>query len=149
MTPDGIESADWDEVLGLAATIVNLSVGGDEAGAAAARGQLLQLLTELEGKYGSKPSLLATRADYVDSTDEKENCLRRAYTVAHELGDVMNMVWVASSLAAFYIEDAGDADKGAEWLSLTREHLATAPDESEWEEVARLEALLLNAEAPE
>jgi hypothetical protein len=145
LTPDGIESSDWDEVLGLTAMIVNLSVGGDEGGAADARLRLLRLLSELEEKYGPKPSLLATRADYVDSLDEKENWLQRAYTLAHQLGDVMNMVWVASSLASFYIEEAADTDKGAEWLSLTREHLAVAPDESEWDEVARLEALLLNA----
>jgi hypothetical protein len=59
----------------------------------------------LEEKYGPLPSLLATRADYVDSPEEREYLLLRAYEQARALNDLKNLVEIAESLASFYIED--------------------------------------------
>ncbi len=144
VTSDGIETADWDKVHELAVAIANCSAEADADAFAQTRGQLLSLLDELEGKYGARPSLLATRADYVDSPVERERHLRRAYDAARELDDVRNLVWVASSLASYYMEEARDLDEGARWLGALREHLFICPDEHEQAEVKRLEELLLN-----
>jgi hypothetical protein len=145
VTSDGIETADWEKVHELAVAIANCSedksADADEFGRT--RGRLFSLLDELEGKYGARPSLLATRADYVDSSVERERHLRRAYDAARELDDVKNLVWVASSLASYYMEEASDLDEGAQWLGALREHLLISPDEHEEAEVQRLEELLL------
>ena len=145
MTSDGIETADWDKVHELALAIANCSEdkSADADEFARTRGRLFSLLDELEGKYGARPSLLATRADYVDSPVERERHLRRAYDAARELDDVKNLVWVASSLASYYMEEASDLDEGAQWLGALREHLLICPDEHEQAEVQRLEELLL------
>ena len=39
-------------------------------------------------KYGRKPSLLATRADYVDDTGQREQLLLAAYAEAEQLRDI-------------------------------------------------------------
>jgi hypothetical protein len=143
VTPDGIETGDWDEVRELAVTIVNLSGAGDDVAGEQARVYLLALLDRLDAKYGPKPSLLATRADYVDSSVARGDCLQRAYAAAKQLSDAKNMVWVASSLASFYIEEINDVRKGAAWLFTLRELLVATPDASEQAEVNRLELLLL------
>ena len=72
MTSDGIETADWDRVHELALDIVNASLAGDDAAEARARTLLLSVLDEFDRKYGRKASLLATRADYVESSEDRE-----------------------------------------------------------------------------
>ena len=85
MTSDGITTEDWDEIHELALRIVNLSSEGDEHGSDEARHEMLIVLDRLDMKYGPRPSLLATRADYVDSPELKEECLHRAFAAAERL----------------------------------------------------------------
>jgi hypothetical protein len=72
-TPDGITTEDWDRVHDLALEVVNLSAEGDEAGSDAAKIQLRELLDDLQEKYGPLPSLLATRADYVERVEDRDS----------------------------------------------------------------------------
>src|SRR5262245_24361019 len=72
MTPDGIATEDWDRIHELALEVVNDSAEGDEAASDAASVRLRELLDQLQEKYGALPSLLATRADYVASPEERE-----------------------------------------------------------------------------
>jgi hypothetical protein len=107
MTSDGINDDDWDRIHELAVDIVNCSANEDQAGEARARSALIVLLDRLDEKYGVKPSLLATRADYVDSAEEKQRLLMTAYSEAERIADHLNRQLIAHSLAEFYIETAG------------------------------------------
>lgn len=142
MTPDGIEDVDWDRVHELAVQIVNHLAKEEEAAEARARASLLALLDLLDQKYGPRPSLLATRADYVESS-ERERLLRIAYTEAERIGDDRNRQLITHSLAEFYIDDVHNFDEGATWLGTWRDHLGVAPRQKDRAEVARFEGLLL------
>jgi NADH:ubiquinone oxidoreductase subunit E len=113
MTPDGIATEDWDRVLALAVQVVNDSAAGNEEDSDAASMRLREVLDELQEKYGALPSLLATRADYVASPEEREYWLLAAYEQAQKRDDPKNLVWVSSSLACFHLEEAPDVTKGA------------------------------------
>jgi hypothetical protein len=142
MTPDGIATEDWDRVHELALDIANASAEEDLATSESATVRLRELLDELQEKYGPLPSLLATRADYVDGHEEQEYWLMAAYDQALKLGDPKNLVWVAASLAAFHLEESPDPIKGGEWLTLLEEHLHAAFDASEAQEAVRLRGVL-------
>jgi len=90
--------------------------------------RLREFLDELQEKYGPLPRLLATRADCVDSPEEREYWLMVAYKRAQQLADSRNLVWIAASLAAFHLEDLPEATKGAEWLALLERHRQAWPD---------------------
>jgi hypothetical protein len=142
VTPDGISTEDWDRVHQLAADVVNASTDGDTAAADAASLRIRDVLDELQKKYGPLPSLLATRADYVDGLEEREYWLMAAYEQAQARGDLKNRVWLASSLASFHLEEAGDPVTGEQWLRALEEHLRTFPDASEHQEAIRLGGIL-------
>ena len=142
MTPDGIATEDWDRVHELALQVVNDSAEGDEAASDAASLRLRELLDELQEKYGALPSLLATRADYVTSPQEREYWLLAAYEQAQQRKDEKNLVWVASSLACFHLEEAPDLMKGTHWLESFEQHLQTFSDPSEARQAIRLRGLL-------
>jgi len=143
MTSDGISDADWSRVHDLALAVLN-TLGQDET---RARASLLAWLDRLDGKYGVKPSLLATRADYIESSEDRESLFRRAYQEAERIGDEPNQCLVAHSLAEFYIE-ARRFDDGARWLGTWRQHLGVSPAEWDQTELARLEVLLLKNDCP-
>lgn len=142
MTPDGIATEDWDRVHQLALDVVNASSEGDLAASDSAKVRLRELLDQLQERYGPLPSLLATRADYVDGLEEQEYWLMAAYEQAVKLGDPKNLVWIASSLAAFHLEEAPDPVKGSEWLALLEQHLQASHDASEADEAVRLRGIL-------
>ena len=144
MTSDGIETADWDRVHELALDIVNASLAGDDAAEAGARTLLLSVLDEFDRKYGRKASLLATRADYVESSEDRERLFLAAYEEAERIGDDTNRGLIAHSLAEFYLDEIKDAERGTTWLGLWRDHLGVEPDEYDREELSRLEGLLLD-----
>ena len=60
MTSDGISDDDWEIVHELAVAIVNAETDGQSARSTS---RLLAFLDELEARYGSLPSILATRAE--------------------------------------------------------------------------------------
>src|SRR5215471_9191702 len=123
MTPDGISTQDWDRVHELALEVVNASGEGDDAMSDSATLRLRELLDELQEKYGPLPSLLATRADYVDAPEERDYWLTAAYEQAEKRRDVKNLVWIAASLATLYVDDLRDPAQGGRWLSRLEEHL--------------------------
>jgi len=142
VTPDGISSDDWDRVRVLAAEVVNLS-GADryEASDRVAR-ELVELLVGLENKYGPLPSLLATRADYVEATTERERLLVAAYREAERRADLRNQAWIAHSLASHYVEAGLDDEEGERWLLIAEKHLRAFPDEDVEDDLDRLRAAL-------
>lgn len=143
MTSDGISTEDWNDVHELAVEIVNHCFAENHTAEARARASLMTLLDRLDQKYGQRPSLLATRADYVESPDERERLLLMAFSQAEHINDAENRMLVAHSLASLYIEELRHLDEGAKWLGVWRQELAANPARRDRDEIARFERILL------
>jgi hypothetical protein len=143
MTSDGITTEDWNEVHELAVEIVNHSAAEDHMAEARARASLMALLDRLDQKYGKRPSLLATRADYVESPTERERLLLSAFSEAERIKDSGNRMLVAESLASLYLEELRNLDEGARWLGVWRDELGEDPARRDRDEVSRFERILL------
>ena len=143
MTSDGISDEDWNDVHELAVEIVNHSAVDDHAAEARARALLMERLDRLDQKYGKRPSLLATRADYVESPNERERLLLSAFSEAERIKDSGNRMLVAESLASLYLEELHNLDEGARWLGVWRHELGDDPERRDRDEVSRFERILL------
>jgi len=135
-TSDGISTEDWDVVHQFAVDIVNAADGQE----AEYRRLLLDWLERLESKYGPLPSILATRADYVDADDPvRERLLLNAHTAGDSIGDTTNLLVIAHSLVEMYLErkHAREADR---WLNRMKEHLRATPNTDYAGEYERLRA---------
>ena len=135
MTPDGISDEDWDRVHELAVEIVNAGEGEEGYALTAA---LLSHLDRLEQKYGSLPTIVATRADYVGDPRESLALLERAYWLARDRQDHVNVVLVASSLVSLQVETLRDADEALKWLHVLQDGLKHAGGESDIRECEEL-----------
>jgi hypothetical protein len=137
-TSDGITASDWDRVHELALAIVNTDEASHEE---RHRSHRLNYLDELTAKYGELPSLLATRADYVQDPAESERLLLRAFEAATRTGDTLNLREVALSLADLYTSERPRHVAARVWLDKARAYLS--PDnESGWAELRRIEKRL-------
>ena len=145
MTSDGIKDEDWDRVHELAVEIVNASE--DERLSRVYTQRLLTVLDELEEKYGALPSILATRADYVDDLFESIDLLKRAFETGTARNDKTNLLYISSSLASRYIQSLRDVNQGMEWLSVFRDRLSSCGDESDHREYEELSEALRTLEA--
>jgi hypothetical protein len=143
VTSDGISTEDWNDVHEVAVEIVNHSAAEDHTAGARARASLMALLDRLDEKYGKRPSLLATRADYVESPAERERLLLMAFSEADRIKDTENRLLVAESLASLYLEEVHNLDEGAKWLGVWRHELGADPERRDRDEVSRLERILL------
>ena len=150
MTPDGITSDDWDRVRALAAECANASSADDSLWLAESRLAVLACLADLEHRYGPLPSILATRADYLDDTDlaGREKCLFAAYEAAESLNDLQNLVWISSSIAEFFAEEVHDVPAALGWLDRLELHLRAAPNAEEQSELQRLRNELAQKKSP-
>jgi len=80
-------------------------------------------LSKLEEKYGKDPNILATRADFYDSTYKANILLTEAYKIASKQHDYKNCTLISSSLAFKYIMDSVDAFQGKIWLETLKKDL--------------------------
>jgi hypothetical protein len=110
-TSDGIAPHHWDLVHEAAIELAN----ADDDEIDAAQRTMMRVLDELQELYGKRPSLLATRADYVDD-DRRERLYLEAFELASERGDEANLLFVSHSLAELYIETLRDVQNGRRWL---------------------------------
>lgn len=143
MTPDGISTEDWDMVVELATKIAD--VVDDEHDYQICVAELMQCLDKLEQKYGVRPSILSTRADYVSDIAEALSLLKKAFVLSQSLGDKKNMTFIASSIAEKYIEDLSDFNNGQLWLNELGRCLEQFYDEGEHDTFLRLEEALSGA----
>lgn len=128
-TSDGISTNDWNKVTMIALEIANESVTASEQRLAELAAKMLSLLDKLLRKYGERPSLLATKADYVANADDRCALLTRAFEISNVENDRRNKLLTSSSLVEFYLEEAIDVDKGRRWLHVLRQCLIDTPDE--------------------
>jgi hypothetical protein len=142
MTSDGIHEADWLPVRQIASKIVELISVGRAREAEAAKIEMLSCLDRLEARYGRRPSILATRADYCEEPEQRISLLKEAFALAKAAGDKSNCTGIASSLAQLLIEDAEKHDAGEEWLGVLADCLAEHWDDFEHNEYVRLKRAL-------
>src|SRR6185436_8643004 len=81
-----------------------------------ARERMLAYLSDLTLKYGELPSLLATRADYVEDDNESERLLLRAFDLAVTAGDAANVREIALSIASLYANELAEPIPASRWL---------------------------------
>jgi hypothetical protein len=134
-TTDGISTRDWDVVHDLTLNIVNATT---IEGRATSRSRLFVFLDELESKYGTLPSILATRADFIDDSAAKVQLLQDAYSIAEIRADKANLLYVSHSLAEFYVEESPDQIRAQEWLGKLKKHLLEKDDSDIALDYARL-----------
>lgn len=101
-TSDGITDSDWESIIISAEEIAELT--GREIDARFAQKKILSQLDRLEKKYGRLPTILSTKADYIDSTDERLSLLKEAYITADEIQDKKNKVFISGSIIEIYLE---------------------------------------------
>ena len=131
MATDGISKADWRAIKRIAAAIANATSRDDERAAVHGTSKLLGLLERLEHKYGRNASLLATKADYVESNRERIKLLLQAYTIALRGEDKLNVVLICSSLTELYLEKKGHFAEVEKWLARLEQSVGAHPDDEE------------------
>lgn len=149
MTTDHIEDGDWERVRELAAQVADAACRDDHGATASGTRQLLAWLEELERKYGPKPSILATKADYREATREQVALLVQAWSLAEAIGDKANLVMIASSLASRFVDDIGDRREALDWLARLDKALTDWPDADERSEYVRMRNQLASIESRE
>lgn len=146
-TSDGISRADWDNVTDLACTLVNLVNPNPSSASAAVQRSMLRLLKRLGKKYGARPSLYATKADYIGRPRLREKYLLKAYAITCS-DDLHNKSLIAASLANFYISEQPNPALGRHWLTQLKADVANYPDDDAQEEIQRLEYALTSLITP-
>jgi hypothetical protein len=134
MTSDGISTEDWDQIHELAIQVANAEDDDEDR----YRGRLLAYLRNLTLKYGERPSILATEADYVDEPQESERLFLRAFDLAVSRHDTANTRAIALSLANLYAREFRDLVAAPRWLEIAHEYLEPH-HEVEWREYRRIE----------
>ena len=127
VTSDGIEGDDWEEIVTLSAAVANQASIGLDSGLETKR--LMRALDKLEKKYGRLPSILSTRADYVDDADVSISLLKEAYVTADENSDVKNKVFISSSLAEMYLDTFENKQLASFWVETLKKDLEKYPDD--------------------
>jgi hypothetical protein len=135
VTTDGITTDDWARVKACAVELLHALDSDQEV---ECRFHLLQCLNELETKYGALPSLVATRADFIEESNKNEAFLLRAYALARALGDRGSALQVAHSLASLYIDDLTKCIEASRWLLRLNKHIIEQQDEEYARELERL-----------
>lgn len=84
MTPDGISDDDWQRVQEIAFDIFNAITAGDEALSEHHHERLFEVIGELEAVYGRLPSLIGTRADFMNDDAAAIPLLQEALAACEE-----------------------------------------------------------------
>jgi hypothetical protein len=144
MTSDGISTEDWEVVKDFAAKIATAACADDNAKSQRLTEDLLRYLERLETKYGKRPSIIATKADYTTDLNQRVQLLKQAYALAKQSDDKVNMTLTASSLAQLFVEEALDVPSAESWLALLSDALGDSWDDLEHQELLRLQRELEN-----
>lgn len=137
MPPDGISTADWERVEKASFKVVNAILIDDTTLCAHHTGLLLQVLDELENRYGRLPSILATRADFSDDPSEAIPLLEEALALST---DALSSRLALQSLVARMI-DEGHHDAAVEARLKELDELSNdEADPSDFEEALDLRA---------
>lgn len=132
-TTDGIQDNDWEEVMSLAAAVANQT--GLSLDAGLERKRLMRTLDRLEQKYGRLPSILSTKADYVDDANISLSLLKEAYVTADESSDLKNKVIIGSSIAEIYLDSFDNKSRAGFWVKTLKRDLEKYSDDEYFNEL--------------
>jgi hypothetical protein len=118
-----VSANEWRSIKKLASDVANAMARDNIKGANEARLNLLKALSFLEKKYGRIPSLLATKADYIEDDKKRISLLHAAYKLARRNADKLNIVLICSSLADFHITEAFDKKMEKNGCSVSKKFL--------------------------
>lgn len=144
MTSDGISEEDWEKVRDLAALVANAAFHERDQDRKSSNRKLHAFLDALIMKYGHKPSLLATLADFSDDPDEQITLNLKAIKAAEDISDYRNMVLSALSLAEIYTEAKSDRAAAQKWLDYAKEHPMTIQNLCEENHMREIETNMQN-----
>ena len=80
--PKGIDKSDWDMVRQMAVDVANAAIMDDKVLMDSRNVAILDLLSELQKKYGDHPSLIATIGDYLDDPIDRRKQYEKALAIA-------------------------------------------------------------------
>ena len=141
-TLDGIPAERWSRIHELALGYANSVSKGRYVAAERARRQVLQALNRLQSRYGPRPSILATKGEYVKRPSQRERLLLDAFASAQHQKDTKNLTLICSSLAEFYADEAVDLAKARKWLKQLEKALVYHFDKAESEVLETLKKRL-------
>ena len=119
MTSDGISEKDWDKVQKLAENLVDANYKEDENFQKETLENIFKYLEKLEEKYGQKPSIISTKADFLfDDNDKRIELYKNAYYLAKKINDNYNKVEISDSLTDLYIEVIGSYKDAKYWFNI-------------------------------
>ena len=98
-----------------------------------AKAKLMNILNELQKKYGDHPSILATLADFSGNSRERLRLWNQAYRLAINWEDKPNQQMIAHSVCGFMILEKEDALEGEKWLNILKV-LSNKNDPSSWKD---------------
>jgi hypothetical protein len=142
VTSDGISTADWRRLHALAVEVAN--AGDDPSLDRRARQVLFEFLMDLRSRYGERPSILATEADYADRPEESKQLLVRAYDLAAANADTFNLKEISLSLAELHLTELRDIAEARRWLQLARQWLAPE-NKIDWDEYHAIDRAITSA----
>lgn len=130
-TSDGIPTNVWSRIHDLALDYANSITAGKTANAERARRAMLRTLNSLQSRFGKRPSILATKGEYVKVASRRRNLLMDAFDAARRRGDKVNMTLIASSLAEFFADEAKDIEQAQKWAHQLEKALVGHFDKTE------------------
>ena len=90
---------DWERVVEKAAQITNATETGGDPMYEVHLEAMMTLLDELEAKYGPKPAILATRADYSHEFSQKRTLFKQALDLARQEQDTEEIEEILDSIS--------------------------------------------------
>jgi hypothetical protein len=101
-----IPREDWDRVHEAALLIVNASEADDRTMVEVHTNGMMEILADLEGKYGRIPAILATRADFLDDYAERKALYLEALDLAIRAGDEDEILEIKDSMEMMEQDEA-------------------------------------------
>jgi len=104
--------SDWLSVVDAACEVTNAVMMEDPVLSASKRVSLMDLLDELQRKYGERAVITATRGDFLEDPVEAKICLERALDLARADGDSQEEIQILDSLKHLDLKAAGHLAEG-------------------------------------
>jgi hypothetical protein len=130
-TSDGIPLDAWSRIHEISLLHAKGVTGARNKGAEEARRAMLRALNALEDRFGKRPSILATKGEYVKHSSRRKRLLLDAFDSARRRRDKKNMTLIASSLAEFFMDEGSDLPRARVWADRLEDALTKYFDKTE------------------
>ncbi len=112
-----ISRKDWGRVHQKACDIANASESDDTGMITVHTKSMMEILDELEAKYGPRSQILATRADYLEDVSERRSLYLRALDLARIAQDPKEIELITDSIQQLDEEERAEPPDEANGLS--------------------------------